>query len=192
MQAASQVSFTQPLKDFQMSYQPNEDDFATLTEPTTLVIKRWLPGKRERVWDYLADSDLRRKWLASGDMLPTPGHKFTLTWRNDDLSPDASAPEGKSGNHSMDSEIVTFDPPKRLEFTWGKGTVTFVLEQKGEKTLLTLTHTGIETRSGKVGISTGWHAHLDLLVADVAGTKRGSFWAEFEKLNNIYEGRVPK
>lgn len=174
-----------------MSVHLAEDDFATLTEPTTLVIKRWLPGKRERVWDYLVDSDLRRKWLAAGDMLPAPGHRFTLTWRNNELSPDAPAPEGKSGEHSMDSEIVTFDPPNTLEFTWGKGTVKIELEQKGEKTLLTLTHTGIETRSNKVGISTGWHSHLDLLVAEVAGTERGSFWAKFDTLKDVYETRVP-
>lgn len=174
-----------------MTPQPSEESFATLTAPTTLLIKRWLPGKRERVWDYLTDSDLRRKWLAAGDMAPTPGHKFTLTWRTDDLSPDAPAPEGKSGEHSLDSEIVTFDPPEKLEFRWGNGTVTFKLEQKGEKTLLTLTHTGIETRSGRVGISTGWHSHLDLLVSEVSGTERDAFWTKYEALNKIYEERVP-
>ncbi|WP_169711736.1 SRPBCC family protein [Henriciella litoralis] len=174
-----------------MTSQPDEDDFAILTEPTTLVIKRWLPGKRERVWDYLADSDLRRKWLASGDMPATPGDTFTLTWRNSELSPDAPAPDGKGGEHSMESEIVTFDPPKTLEFIWGNGTVTFDLEQKGEKTLLTLTHTGIETRSNRVGISTGWHAHLNLLVAEIGGTERGSFWASYDALKTIYEARVP-
>lgn len=175
-----------------MTYVPAKEDFATLTEPTTLLIKRWLPGKMERVWEYLTDSALRRKWLAAGDMLPKEGSPFTLTWRNNDLSPGAPAPEGKSGEHSMDSEIVTWDRPHKLEFRWGEGTVTFELEQKGEKTLLTLTHTGITTRSGRVGISTGWHAHLDLLVSDVTGTDRAPFWSRFMALNEIYETRVPQ
>lgn len=175
-----------------MTYHPPKEDLATLTAPSTLLIKRWLPGKVERVWDYLTDSALRRKWLAAGDMLPEAGSPFTLTWRNDDLSPGDPAPEGKSGEHSMDSEIVTWDRPHKLEFKWGGGTVTFELEQKGEKTLLTLTHTGIETRSGKVGISTGWHAHLDLLVANVAGEDGGSFWKKFTALNEIYEARIPQ
>ena len=174
-----------------MTTAPAKEDLATLIHPDTLLIKRWLPGKVDRVWDYLTDSALRRKWLAAGDMLPEPGSPFTLTWRNNDLSPGAPAPDGKSGEHSMNSEIVTWDRPHKLEFTWGEGTVTFELEQQGEKTLLTLTHTGITTRAGKVGISTGWHAHLDLLVADIAGTERGSFWANFEALNQIYEARVP-
>ena len=125
-------------------------------------------------------------------MAPTPGHKFALTWRNDDLSPGAPAPDGKSGEHSMDSEIVIWDEPRRLEFKWGEGTVTFELEPKGGKTLLTLTHTGITTRAGKVGISAGWHAHLDLLVSDVSATPRAPFWTRYAALNAMYEGRVPE
>ena len=42
------------------------DAYGALSEPSTLTIQRMLPGPIERVWAYLTDSDLRRKWLAAG------------------------------------------------------------------------------------------------------------------------------
>ena len=67
------------------------EEFASLRDGTKLVIQRWLTGPVERIWNYLTDSDLRRKWLAAGDMTLTPGAEFELIWRNDELS-DASDP----------------------------------------------------------------------------------------------------
>ncbi|MBW8859524.1 MAG: ATPase, partial [Caulobacter sp.] len=49
-------------------------DLATLSaygeviEPLTLKIQRLLPGPVDRVWAYLTQSDLRRQWLAAGQM----------------------------------------------------------------------------------------------------------------------------
>ena len=44
------------------------DAYGVLTEPATLKIQRLLPGPIERVWAYLTESDLRRQWLAAGQM----------------------------------------------------------------------------------------------------------------------------
>ena len=44
------------------------DGYAQLIQPATLRIERLLPGTRERVWEYLTQSDLHRQWLAAGDM----------------------------------------------------------------------------------------------------------------------------
>ena len=41
------------------------DAYGALSEPATLTIQRMLPGPIERVWSYLTESDLRRKWLAA-------------------------------------------------------------------------------------------------------------------------------
>ena len=49
-----------------MNAPTNPDVYGTLIEPTTLKIQRMLPGPIERVWAYLTDSELRRKWLAAG------------------------------------------------------------------------------------------------------------------------------
>ena len=54
------------------------DAYGVLIEPTTLKIQRLLPGPIERVWAYLTESDLRRQWLAAGEMEMKVGAPFTL------------------------------------------------------------------------------------------------------------------
>jgi uncharacterized protein YndB with AHSA1/START domain len=44
------------------------DAYGALIEPATLKIERLLPGPIERVWAYLTESELRRQWLAAGQM----------------------------------------------------------------------------------------------------------------------------
>lgn len=56
-----------------MNYRENFDEFAKMTDRSTLVVQRWLPGPIDRVWNYLTDSELRRKWLAAGEMDLAPG-----------------------------------------------------------------------------------------------------------------------
>lgn len=38
-----------------------------LTEQTTMLLRRQLPGPIEHVWAYLTESELRQQWLAWGD-----------------------------------------------------------------------------------------------------------------------------
>ena len=51
-----------------MDAKTTPDAYGTLIEPTTLKIQRLLPGPIERIWAYLTDSELRRKWLAAGKL----------------------------------------------------------------------------------------------------------------------------
>jgi uncharacterized protein YndB with AHSA1/START domain len=51
-----------------MTLVPNMLVYGELTEPATLKIQRLLPGPIERVWAYLTEEELRRKWLAAGKM----------------------------------------------------------------------------------------------------------------------------
>ena len=50
--------------------------YGVLTEPSTLTVQRLLPGPIERVWGFLTQSDLRRQWLAAGDMTMEVGAPF--------------------------------------------------------------------------------------------------------------------
>ena len=59
-----------------MNERVNPDAYGVLTEPATLTIQRMLPGPIERVWAYLTESDLRRKWLAAGEMEMKVGAPF--------------------------------------------------------------------------------------------------------------------
>ena len=96
-------------------------DYGALSEPATLTIQRMLPGPIERVWAYLTESDLRSKWLASGDMELKVGAPFELVWRNSELTdPPGKRPEGFGEEHRMESRILEIDPPRKLVFTWGK------------------------------------------------------------------------
>ena len=120
-----------------------------LTEPATLTIQRLLPGPIERVWAYLTESDLRRKWLAAGEMEMKVGAPFELVWRNDELTdPPGQRPPGFSDEHRMQSRITELDPPRKLSFTWeGSGDVSFELEPKGNEVLLTVIHRRLPDRS---------------------------------------------
>ncbi|WP_193369558.1 SRPBCC family protein [Pelagibius marinus] len=176
-----------------MTDQNQADDFGTLTDRSTLVIQRWLPGPVERIWSYLTESDKRRKWLASGEMTLSPGAPLELVWRNDDLSrPNDPRPDSFPAEHRLESRVIAFDPPHSLTIAWGDGDVTFELQPKGDRVLLTVTHRGLVERSGKVGVSAGWHMHLDLLVAEVSGTEPATFWSGWSALKEAYEDRIPQ
>lgn len=171
-------------------------DHGVLIEPATLRIQRMLPGTVERVWTYLTDGELRRKWLASGDMVLEAGAPFELVWRNDDLSAQPSQrPAGFSEEHAMKSRIVAVDPPRRLVFTWGEqgtGEVAFELEQQGDKVLLTIVHRRVPDRDVLLKVSAGWHAHLDTLVAVLSGHDAGAYWPRWLQLRDEYDARHPR
>ena len=118
------------------------DAFGELIEPATLKIQRLLPGPIERIWAYLTDSELRRKWLAAGQMEMNVGAPFEFVWRNDELNdPPSKRPAGFPEEQRMQSRITELDPPRKLSIAWNStGDVTFELEPKGKGVLLTIIH----------------------------------------------------
>jgi uncharacterized protein YndB with AHSA1/START domain len=169
------------------------DAFGVLTEPATLKIQRVLPGPIERVWSYLTESDMRRQWLASGEMKPEKGSSFTLVWRNDELTdPPGMRPEGFGEEHRAQCRIIEFDAPRKLAFTWGDNGAVFIeLKQYGGEILLTLIHERLPDRGMTVMVGAGWHMHLDVLVAQMTGEKPAPFWDGWKTLKEDYEQRVP-
>jgi uncharacterized protein YndB with AHSA1/START domain len=166
--------------------------YGELIEPATLKIQRVLPGPLERVWDYLTKSDLRRQWLAAGDMEMKAGAPFELVWRNNELTdPPGKCPDGFGDEHRMQSTIIEADPPRKLAFTWqGGADVTFTLEPRGDRTLLTIVHRGLTERGTRMKVGPGWHTHLDVLVARMSGTEPDPFWDRWSRLQADYEKRV--
>jgi uncharacterized protein YndB with AHSA1/START domain len=169
------------------------DAYGVLTQPGTLKIQRILPGPVERVWAYLTDSDLRRRWLAAGPMEMKLGAPFELVWRNDELTdPPGQRPPGFSEEHRMLSRITELDPPRRLAIAWsGSGDVSFELEPRGAEVLLTVIHRRLPDRATTLMVGAGWHMHLDVLVARVTGKEPGPFWDGWSRLREEYDGRVP-
>lgn len=168
--------------------------YGTLVDASTVRIQRTLRGPIERVWAYLTQSELRAQWLASGDMELKPGATFELVWRNGNLSDAADArPEGMSEEHRATCEILEVDPPRRLRYLWtDAGEVTFDLKPDGNDVLLTLTHRRLSNRRLVLGVSAGWHVHLDILAARLAGTQAPSVWREWPRLRAEYDRRVPE
>jgi uncharacterized protein YndB with AHSA1/START domain len=176
-----------------MSKPPTSGAYGTLTEPATLTIERLLPGPIERVWAYLTEGDLRRQWLAAGEMELKVGASFELVWRNDELTdPPGQRPPGFGEEHRMQSRITELDPPRKLAFTWqGSGDVSFELEPRGDRVLLTVVHRRLPDRATLLKVGPGWHSHLDILVACMTGKKPGPFWDSWSRLQKEYERRLP-
>ena len=171
----------------------SRSDGRSLTEPTTLEIQRLLPGPIERIWAYLTESEMRRKWLAAGDMEMRVGALFELVWRNDELTnPPGERPPGFGEEHRMQSRITELDPPRKLAITWdGSGEVSFKLEPKGDRVLLTVTHRRLPNRATLLKVSAGWHMHLDILVARAAHKEPEPFWDGWRRLEKEYDHRLP-
>lgn len=167
--------------------------FGELIEPATVKIERRLPGPIERVWAYLTESDLRRQWLASGEMDARVGGSVEFVWRNDELTdPPGPRPAGFAAQHSMVCEVTECDPPHRLAITWGStGGVRFELKPLGHDVLLTLIHRRVLDRGILLRVSAGWHGHLDILASRLTGTTPKPFWDNFTRLNAEYDRRLP-
>jgi uncharacterized protein YndB with AHSA1/START domain len=176
-----------------MTRSDTDEGYGVVTEPATLTIQRMLPGPIERVWAYLTDGELRRQWLAASDMDMKVGAPFEFVWRNDELTdPPGLRPAGFSGEHRMQSRITEIDPPHKISFTWQRsGDVTFTLEPRGKRVLLTVIHRRLPDRDTLMKVGPGWHAHLDVLVARATGTEPQPFWDSWIRLQKDYARRIP-
>lgn len=165
--------------------------YGTLLEPTILRLERILPGPVERVWSYLTDGELRRQWLAAGEMTLKPGAEFEFVWRNDELTdPPGQRPEGFGEENRMTCRILEVEAPQRLFISWGaQSDVLFELCARGTNTLLTITHRRPPTREVLLNVSAGWHAHLDVLEAKLAGKQPTPHWDNWVRLQAEYDQR---
>lgn len=169
------------------------EPYGVLSEPATLTLERRLPGPIERVWAYLTESDLRRQWLAAGEMELAVGASFELVWRSDELTdPPGRRPPGFPDEHRMPSRIVALDPPFRLVFTWGTASeVTFALAAEGGDVRLTVIHRRLPDRASMLNVGAGWHMHLDVLVARATGREPEPFWDGWSRVRADYDRRLP-
>jgi uncharacterized protein YndB with AHSA1/START domain len=170
------------------------DTFGQIVSTDTVRFERLLPGSLDRVWSYLTDSQMRGKWLASGEMPPRAGADVTLTFAHASLSPiKAPAPEKfKKYEPSIDSQhkVLKFEPTRFLSITWGDGSeVDFELTPQGDKVRLVVTHRRLASRSDMLNVSGGWHTHLAVLEERLNERVPPSFWTLFEGIESEYEKR---
>jgi uncharacterized protein YndB with AHSA1/START domain len=168
-------------------------DYGTVTEAGTVRFERLLPAPIERVWDYLTQSDLRRKWFAAGDIELRPGGGVTLIFHNSELSHhDEEMPEKFRQYEGLEThgKVIEVEPPRRLVHSWDKEEVEWQLEPRGDQTLLTLTHRKLPSRAMMVEVSGGWHLHLDILEDVLAGRTPRPFWSTNARYAAEYENRI--
>ena len=53
-----------------------------------------------------------------------------------------------------------------------------------------LTHSRLPNRATQHQVAGGWHTHLDMLVARLAGRTPPPFWATHAKMSAAYEARL--
>lgn len=174
-----------------------KSQLGTLLEPGTLRMERTLPASVERVWAYFVDPDKRAAWLAGGTMAEEPGSVIELRFDHTRLSGEV-APERFSACRSpilQKSRVVEFEPLKRLTISWGSESATasqvsFEFTQEGDATHLVLTHRRLPDRKETLSVSSGWHAHLDVLDDLLHGRKPRGFWTNHAALEKAYDERL--
>lgn len=175
------------------------DDFGVLLEPGTVKLERLLPASINTVWEYLTDSDKRGTWLARGEMDLRMGGEVEHVFNHATLSPIAEeVPEQYQqhcGTTRLIGHITAIDPPYLLAYTWAEGEapdseVTFELESKGDLTQLTITHRKLPDRGTTIGVASGWHAHVGIMIQVLEEKTPQPFWTSFGPLEAEYEKRI--
>lgn len=177
------------------------DTYAELVAADTVRVERLLPGPWERVWAYLTDPDKRRLWLAGGEMELRVGGRVGLVFHNDALTGHDDPPPAKYANAGGEARtsgrITACDPPRLLAYTWDEGEgkeaseVRFELAPQGEDVLLVVTHRRLHGRDLVIGVASGWHAHLGILLDRLHGRAPASFWPTHTRLEREYAQRLP-
>jgi uncharacterized protein YndB with AHSA1/START domain len=106
-----------------------------------IIIERTFNAPVAKVWRAITDKDEMKKWYFDlAEFKPEPGFKFEFT---------AGDENGKQYLHLC--EITEVIPEKKLSYSWrykdfeGNSFVTFELIEQDDKTLLKLTHEGLES-----------------------------------------------
>lgn len=173
-------------------------DHVTMSAPGTLELRRTLPGSIDRVWAFLTQDELRRKWMCAGEVEPRAGGRIVFDFDHSRLC-DTPPPEKYRDQAAVrfEGEIVEYDPPKRLVFLWPEdeaGTthtrVSITLKAVGEETELHLIHEKLDKPDLRAGAAAGWHAHTDLLEDLLRETPVRDFWVRHTELEADYEKRL--
>ncbi len=143
----------------------------------TLVFTRRLAHPREKVWRAVTEPEHLAVWFPQeivGDRRPGAPLRFVS----------ASGGSGGSGG-SFAGQMLVFDPPEVVEFTWGTDLLRIELRQDGPGTLLTLTDTFDDV--GKAARdAAGWHECLDRLVSDLDGTAQPPKGERWRQIHPVY------
>jgi len=132
-------------------------------EKKPLIVESIYDVPTEKVWNALTDNSEIKKWYFQlQDFKPKVGFKFDFLGGPD---------EGPQFLHLC--EITQIEEGKKIAYTWkydnypGNSEITWELFEAGDKTRLTLTHTGLESFAengkdfSKESFKGGWNYFLN-------------------------------
>ncbi len=146
-------------------------------DSATVRFERELAAPIEAVWAALTSADELAGWLAPCTFDARAGGKVRFDFG-----------EGAQ----VDGEVTMYEPPHRLEYTWTftnepDSILLFELEAGDGGTRLVLEHRLLPPEQAP-GYGAGWHAHLDMLGAQVAGTEPVDWDERFNEVLGSYAG----
>lgn len=174
----------------------NSDGQGRILERGTVRIERLLPGPADRVWTYLTQSEMRRQWLAIGEMEPRIGGRVEHLFRHAELSAEPTPERYRKfeDSPSMFGEVTQWDPPRLLAYTWpgdnGSSEVAFELFPEQDEVLLVLTHRRLPDTGTMVSVASGWDAHVGILVDQLEGREPRGFWSTHARLEGAYREKL--
>jgi uncharacterized protein YndB with AHSA1/START domain len=133
----------------------------------------------QELWKALTDPEQLRGWLAHASRFQLEvGGEVRLDFGDDD---------------EVHGAIRELESGRLLEFSWtssseAESVVRFEIVPRERGVLLVLDHRALPRDMG-VGYSAGWHAHLDMLAAALAGGAL-EFTPLYEELRPAYEERM--
>ena len=173
-------------------------DYGKQTGPAELQFTRRFDAGVEKVWQFLVDPEKRKLWFCGGSTDDRVGGEIVFEFDHRRLS-ETEPPEKYASEEVVThyGEILEYDPPKRLAFTWFESAgvessiVEITLTPHGEdQTELHLTHKGVVGREMLIGVFAGWHGHFDLLGEVLQGARKSDFWVRDQELEREYETRI--
>jgi uncharacterized protein YndB with AHSA1/START domain len=158
----------------------------TFVDSSTIRFDRTYPVPIETAWDYLTRRDLLELWLADAVIEPRVGGRVDLQFAEDPCRDEKAC-------HSMGT-VLEWNPPTRLSYTWqeehanGPEDATFVIFELAPVeggTQLNLTHKRL-VADKRYLYGAGWHAHLEVMAARIAGSAPGVFSILFNEILAVY------
>jgi len=133
-----------------------------------IVVEKTYDAPVAQVWTAITDKDEMKEWYFDlEDFNATPGFTFSFT---------GGPSPGKQYLHLC--EVIEAIPQKKLSYSWrydgypGNSLVSFELTSQGNKTLLRLTHEGLESFPAdekdfaKSNFEEGWDSIINKSLAE--------------------------
>lgn len=130
----------------------------------SIRIARHYPYPRTAVWQALTDARAIRQWWVDTDFVPEPGRRFFFQ----------DVPQ-RGWDGRVTGEVLEVEAGRRVRFTWHGGghdtIVTYLLEDDGGGTRLTLLHEGFRGIGGlmlSVMLRFGWRSLVNEILPATA------------------------